>query len=282
MGEAGRPRGRVPAGAAGSGMVTGSGTYAVEVACPLDRVRFPPMCACCGASPAGTLVVRKIFWRTYSGDSSHSDRHVFPDLPVPFCRECIRAHEAAKPEPDPRVLRALRDRWLRSTIPYWLPIGIILFMASRFAPTAVESLASGERAGVLMGGGILAFFAVSLTGFLRLVLEGRAQQIADYDGDASLACVDVARGPMGVTCYLPAPPTPTLASVNFTDVTRELVVGSRRTFTFTNPDVASAFALANAENVWDPRSSRAARARWVNGLVLAMVLALAIWATLRG
>lgn len=256
--------------------VTGSGPYEVEVAARLGEVRLPALCARCGGAPTRSLTVQKMFRRV---GRRTGNEYRFERLPVPVCEACALLHEAERRPPDPALLRALRNRWLLSTIPYWIPIGIIVFMLVQLGPAALGAFAGGERVDQLVWLGVLLFFTVALLAFLRSILAARRNLIAGYGGDPNDQHVEIVRGPLGITCVLPGPPTATLAAVNFTDEDFELLAKNRRVYTFTNLDVATAFAAANADLVWEPNSPRAIRSRWAaNALfVVLAVVGVALW-----
>lgn len=260
----------------------------VEVTGDVGTLRFPAMCARCGAPPAGVLPLSKMFRRTYDNSDART-RYLHAQVSVPFCRSCVAAHDAARRPPDPRVLRRLCNRWLLSCLPYVVPIVVIVWLGSKLAPSGIEAVASRDVTGMLVWGGILAFLALSLWGFVRLVLAGRNALIADYDpGPDELypenpndCYVEFARGPLGINCILPGAPTPTLASVDFGDEKFELLASNRRAFRFANPEVGAAFAAANAERVWDPASPRAVRTRVANYVILALFMAFGLFLLVR-
>lgn len=249
--------------------VTGSGPYQVELAGGLGEVRLPDLCAHCAGAPAGTLRLHKMFRRVHRDSPT---TYLIDGLSVPFCRDCIAAHEALRQPPDPRELRRLRNRWILSTLPYWIPIGVLSWMIVQFLSNVRGAIVAGDRIELLVWLGIVLLLALGLLAFLRHVLAGRRRQIADHGGDPDDQYVEIARGLLGVTCVLPGPPTPTLAAVNFSDEDVELFDRNRRTFTFTNLEVATAFAATNADLVYLPNSPRAIRARWGRNVVLALVV----------
>lgn len=249
--------------------VTGSGPYQVEVAAGLRDVRFPPLCARCGGAPTTTLAVDKLFRRVYDDAPT---RHVYARIAMPCCEACALLHEAERRPPDPALLRRLRNQWLVRTLPYWIPIAVILWLLAQLAPSFAGALAGGERTEVLLWGAVLAFFTLCLLLFVRLVLVARRGLLAGWSGDPNAQYVQHVRGPLGIQCVIPGPPTATLGAVDFTDEEFELFDRNRRTFTFTNHDVATAFAAANADLVWEPNSPRAVRARWGRNLVAGIVV----------
>ena len=254
--------------------VTGSGPYQVEVAARLRDVRIPKLCGRCGGVPTGTLPVDKMFRRTRHERPSIQ---LFARVQVPFCQACIDLHHAERQPPDPALLRTLRNRFIVRTIPYWIPIGVILFVLKELSPPAFRAFAGGEPVEALVWAGVLGFFALCLLMFVRLVLAARRGLVADHAGDPNDQYVEYARGPLGITCIIPGPPTATVGAVDFADEDFELFARNRRTFTFRNLDVATAFAAENADHVWDPNSPTAVRARWgrkvvIGGVVVAVVV----------
>jgi hypothetical protein len=254
----------------------------VTVAGALADVRFPNLCARCAAPPAGTLPLVKMFRRIYPRKPAI---HVFGRLDVPFCRSCLAAHERARAPVDPAVPRTLRTRWLLKSLVYVIPIAVTLFFVREFVPTVASALSAGDLVRALVFGGILAIFGALLWMFVRRVIDGRRALIADHAGDPNDSYVEVVPGPMGSTCVIPGPPTPTLAAVNFDDDRMVLFEPARRTVTFTNALVAEQFATLNSALVWDPatpHARRAAGARWLVGalLLVAGIAALA-WEWMR-
>jgi hypothetical protein len=249
--------------------------HRVEVTGDIRTLRFPEICAHCGAPPAGALPLSKMFRRTHTA-SNRPTEYLFGFASVPFCGACIAAHEAARRPPDPAVLRQLRNRWLLASLPYLIPIVVLVWLAGRIAPRAVDAVVSGSRPDIFVWGGIILVIALGVRGFVRRVLAGRGMLIADHDGDPNDQYVEVARGPLGINCILPGPPTPTLASVDFADEQFEIVAPNRRAFTFSNPDVAAGFAAVNADRIWDPTSPRAVRTRRANYVILALVMTLGL------
>lgn len=254
--------------------------HRIEVTGDIRTLRFPDICACCGAAAAGALPLSKMFRRTYS-QSNHRTEYLFGYASVPFCQGCIAAHEAARRPPDPRVLRRLRNRWLLASLPYVVPIVALVWLGANIGATAVDAVVSRKVPDLFIWTGVVAVIALGVRGLVRMVLAGRKNLIADYGGDPNDQYVEVARGPLGINCILPGPPTPTLASVDFGDETFELVASNRRAFTFANPDVAAGFAAVNADRIWDPASPRAVRTRRLNRVLVALVLASGIFLLLR-
>ena len=250
----------------------------VTVAGALGDVRFPNLCARCAAPPSGTLRLVKMFRRVYPRKPAF---HVFGRLDVPFCSACLAAHERERAPVDPAVPRALRTRWLLKSLVYAIPIGVTLFFVREFVPTVARAVSAGDLVRALVFGVVLAIFGLLLWTFVRRVLDGRRALIADHAGDPNDTYVEVVPGPMGSTCVIPGPPTPTLAAVNFDDDRILLFEPARRTFTFTNALVAEQFATLNSALVWDPaapRVRRATRARWVLVvLVLGLAGAAFVW-----
>ena len=256
--------------------VTGTGPYQVEVAAGLRDVRLPHLCARCAGVPTGTLAVDKMFRRTHDDAPDHT---IFARLVVPVCQACLDLHAAERQPMDPAVLRTLRNRFILRTLPYWIPLGVILYMLGEFASPLGRAVASGEPADMLIWGAVVGVFGLLLLMFVRLVLAARRDLIADWHGDPNDQYVTHERGPLGIRCVVPGPPTGTSGAVNFADEDFELFARNRRTFTFTNLDVATAFAAENADLVWDPSSPVAVRARWGRNVVVGgiVLVAVALW-----
>jgi hypothetical protein len=235
--------------------------YRVEIAGPLADVRFPPLCARCAAPPAGKLALTKMFRHT---DSDGPTTHVFGAVAVPFCGDCLAAHERERQPPDPRVLRRLRNQFLLRLLPYVIPVAVILFMIKEFLRPTVRAFTKGDVTGALLNAVPVVFFALLGLMFWRLVLKAREQLIAPYagaphGGDPDAQYVEIVRGQFGITCVLPGPPTSTLAVVDFGDENYQFFEANRRTFTFANPAVGEQFAAVNAGLVWRPDSPSARR-----------------------
>lgn len=246
-------------------------THRVQLTGALSAVRFPSLCARCGAPPAGTLPLAKLFRRTYSESPT---THLVDQTDVPFCAPCLATHERERRPVDPRVLRGLRNGWLLKSLVYAVPIAVSLFFVKELVPDAVRAAAAGNHVRALGLAGFAAFFGLLLWMFVRMVLAGRGPLIAQYVGetqgppDVNAMYAEVVRGPLGTTCVLPGQPTSTLAAVDFTDELFAVFEPNKRTFTFANLAVATEFAAANADLVWDPRSPRAERAGRVRRVVL--------------
>jgi hypothetical protein len=242
----------------------------VRIAGDIADVRFPAECARCTAPPAGALAVTKMFRRVPSESPAY---HVYATVRVPFCRDCLAAHERERVPPDPRVLRKLRNRWLVRCLPYVIPIAVILYMIGQFVPAALRGLAGGNLTSAMIYPGVVIFFGVLLLMFVRLVLAARRDLVADYDGYPHGQYVEFVRGPLGITCVIPGPPTSTLAAVDFGDEESELFEPDKRSFRFTNHVVREHFAELNAELVWRKNSPRARRARLARRVLLVVLAA---------
>lgn len=251
----------------------------VKVTGPLHAVRLPDACAACGTPARGTLRVEKMFRRT-SGDSP--SRTIFSALDVPFCDACRAAHARELAPVDPAVLRKLRWQFVGRIVPYVFPIGVILWLFPKIlAPLARDlwkegiglRVASGAwNWGLLMGVGILAFFAFCLFGFLNLVNQARHHLTTSYVGDPNDVYVRREWLLLGRNAVIPGEPTSVLAAANFTDDVSELFEPERRTFTFRDPVFAAQFAALNAERIWSGRSPRARWARKARNVVFGVLL----------
>lgn len=248
----------------------------VEVVGSLDDVSFPELCARCAAPPAGTLPVEKMFRHAHQYSDAPT-YYVFATVRVPFCRDCLAAHARERRPVDPGVLRALRNSWIIKSLPYVFPAGVALFFLWIFVPLAVRAAAAREREDMLIWLGVSLFFALLLWIFTSMILRARWGLIADYQGDPNDTYIETVRGLVGGSCIIPRPPTPTLAAVNFTDDISAPFDPDRRTFTFTNAAVATAFASTNAELRWDPHSARARRGVWMRRVVIAGLALLGLW-----
>ena len=241
----------------------------IRITGDLSDVKFPAECLRCTAPPAGALTLTKMFRRVHS---ERPDQYVFASVRVPFCRDCLAAHERERQPPDPRVLRSLRNRWLVKCLPYVIPIVVIVYLLGQFARPALRGLAEGDVAEAAIFGAVVLFFAAMLLMFVRLVLVARHGLIANWVGDPNDQYVELVRGPLGITCVLPGPPTSTLAAVNFTDENSDLFEPDRRTFTFTNPIVREHVAALNADLVWRKNSPRARLARLARRVALVVLV----------
>lgn len=239
--------------------VTGSGPYQVELAARLREVRFADRCVRCAAPSAASVPLVKLFWRARADDTR---RQVIETVAVPVCAACAAEHAGARRAPDPAVLRRLRNRFLLRTLPYWVPIGVIVWLLVQMGPAAIDGMGGDDPWERLLWLGVVLFFGLCLAMFVRLVLVARHGLVAEQAGGAHDGRVEIVRGPLGITCVLPAPPTPVLAAVDFGDEDDALFERSRRTFTFANLDVATEFAAVNVERVHDPNAPAAIRARW--------------------
>ncbi len=250
--------------------------YRVEIAAPLADVRFPPLCARCAAPPAGKLALTKMFRHTHSESPT---TYAFGAVAVPFCGDCLAAHERERRPPEPRVLRSLRNQFLLRLLPYVIPVAVIAFMIKEFLRPTLRALTKGDVTGALLYAVPVAFFALLGLMFWRLVRKAREGLIAPYSGpyrgDPDEQYVDVVRGQLGIHCIIPGPPTSTLAAVDFGDEDYQFFEANRRTFTFANAEVGERFAAENAALVWHPDSPaarRGARLRHAALVVVAVVV----------
>ena len=256
----------------------------VQVTGPLHGLRMPDACAACGTPARGTLRVEKRFRRTSDDGPS---RWFFAALDVPFCDDCRAAHARELAPVDPAVLRRMRWRFVLRTMPYWIPIAVILWMIPKvLAPFARgltrETLALRTPGGewnwwLLLAAGVVAFFGFCLFGFLTLVSRARHDLVAPYAGDGDDVYIRRERVLLGPNAVFPGPPTSVLAAANYTDDESALFEPDRRTYTFRDPVFAAQFAALNANRLWD---AKAPRARWARKarkfLMIAFVVALAV------
>jgi hypothetical protein len=243
----------------------------VMVVGPLRHAEFPPLCARCGAEPAGTLPVTRLFWRAPHESPGY---YLTGGVEVPFCAPCIQAHRAETRPVPAEVRRRLLRAWLVKALPYLLPLGVNLWLVSVLAPNLLRALRpGGDRLEVLVWGAATAFFALLALAFFRMIRTAGSALIADPADRSAGSYVQVERGPLGCRFIVPGEPSSVLRAVTFTDDRSELFDAERHMFTFENREVADQFAELNAERRWDPRSggARAARAlRWtlMAGIVL--------------
>lgn len=253
----------------------------VEVTGDIGKVLFPALCASCGARPAGTLSLSKMFRHTYTHTrSSARTEYRYQTVSIPFCQPCISAHESARRPVDPGVVRRLRNRYLITLLPYVIPAAIIIWLGGKFGPQEIAAITARDLADALIWGSVLFLLAIALWGVLSRALAGRHALIADYvrgpddvvPENPNAYYVEFAHGPMGIHYVIPGAPTSILASVDFADEIFEIVASNRRRFTFQNATFADAFTAINAERIWDPNSPRARRTRWVSTIIIVLVL----------
>lgn len=251
------------------------GSHQVELTGALEDVRFPTLCASCGAAPpAGDVPLEKMFRRTrYRRPSTYA----FARLRVPLCRDCLGAHERARRPLDPAARRAMQRQWLVRVLPYAIPIGVQLFMIGQFAPQALAELpglvATPPRWDAVIWLGAAALFVAFLAMFLWLAVRAGRPLTTGVWTEPDATHVQTTPGPLGSTYVVAGPPTPTLAAVDFTDERVELFAPDHRAFTFASAAVASQFAALNAARAWDPASPRVRRARRAETVVVALVVA---------
>jgi hypothetical protein len=236
------------------------GPHSVIVAGPLAAVRFPNACARCAAPPAGELAIVKLFRRTYTDAPT---RYIRDRVLAPFCRQCIAMHERDRAPVAPAVLRGLRTEWLLKSLPYLFPMALQLWFVATFAPDAVRGLLQGDLVETLVLGGVTLFFGLLSWWCLEQIRAAGRELVGGYQPDPNDSYAEVVRGPLGVTCLVVGPPTPTLAAVDYGDEVFEIFEPNRRSFHFVHPLVAEQFEALNAHLVWDPTSpgSRTAAGR---------------------
>lgn len=242
----------------------------IQVTGPLHALRMPHACARCGMPARATLRVEKLFHRTRDDAPT---RHVFAALDVPFCDGCRAEHARELAPVDPAVLRRLRWTFALRVLPYLLPVGVLLWMVPTVLVPIARSLADdGERWGLAMGAGILAFFGLCLLSFVGLIARARHDLVAPSTGGPHDGYVRRARVLLGDHAVIPGPPTSVLAAANFTDDRAELFDPERRTYTFADPVFGAQFAALNAERLWDARAPRARRTRRLRTLLMIAVV----------
>lgn len=247
----------------------------VPVVGGVDDARFPELCVrCAGTAGLRTLPVVKRFWRT-SDDSSYP---VTLGVAAPFCAECIRAHQRELPPVDPAVRRRLLRGWLVAALPYFVPLGVCLWLLATLAPRLVRALAAfraDDPWEAVVWGAVCGLFGVMALAFVATIRRlGRTLTVEPARG----GYVRYERGPLGSVFTLPAEPTSALEALDFTDDCSEAFEGERHLFTFRNGEVAARFAELNAGRSWDPASPRALWARVARWVVVAAVLLFGLYA----
>jgi hypothetical protein len=71
--------------------------HRIRLHCALGGVRFPPLCANCGADATQRLRCTKAFRRATGDDTP--DSHVVSSMEVPYCDACIARHQAETKPP---------------------------------------------------------------------------------------------------------------------------------------------------------------------------------------
>lgn len=246
----------------------------VEVVGPVHAALFPGMCARCGAgADLRTLPVVKLFWRT-SDDSSY---YVTQAVDAPFCAGCVRAHERELQPIDPSVRQRLLRKWLVEALPYFVPLGVCLWLLAVFVPKLVPAVLVFRRDDAweaVVWGAVSAFFGLLALMFVQMIRRSGRSLILDPAAPVRGSYVRIERGPLGSRFTIPVEPTSALRAVDFTDDRSELFEPERHLFTFQNGEVAARFVELNAGREWDPASPRAlwARtARWVLTGVVVLV-----------
>lgn len=252
--------------------------HRVEVTGPLHEIRFPNVCASCGAArPAGDARVEKMFRRTHS---EHPTTYHFAAVHVPLCRGCLTAHERDRPPVDEAVLRRMRRQWALKVLPYVLPMGVQLFMVAQFGPKALSKLggltATPRQWDALIWLAPTLLFAGLFVLFVRMSLGAARPLIGDGWHDPNATHVRMVPGPLGAQFVVPEVPTPTLAAIDFGDEQFEIFAPNRRGFAFRSAAVAEQFAALNANLVWDAASPRAVRARRLDRILVGAVIAVAV------
>lgn len=245
---------------------------AVELTGPPEAAVFPPLCVRCGAPPAGTATVERLF-RVSGGDAP--DTHALHRVTVPACAACLAEHAAAE-RPLPRELRRrLLRGWAVGALPFVVPVGIALWLGALLAPHAAELAGPGanpvERVAFLAGAG---FVAVVLLLMLNHV-AGAGRRLVSLPEEAAYARTE--RGPLGSRLTAPVEPTPLTRAVSFGANEADLFDARRHRWRFTHADVAQAFEAANADRRWDAASPRAEAARIGRWLLFGAIGLAVLW-----
>lgn len=230
-------------------------SYRVEMVGGLGALRWPSLCAACGADSDDRLVVRKVFVRPRSRTRRGSSyrRHVIASAHVPYCASCTERHRALVPQ------RSLaRDAW-NMLWPVLIPMfgsGWFFLLSSRIA---LEEQRHGSLAFKYVWGvpalfGLIFLWCIAIGWWSSRVLRVERQT------DVTRAC-------------------------DFSDDVSWPWERERRIYALANERFARALADANAHRLWttddDRRSSRTFNAALVIGAIaIAVVWALVVLAPL--
>ncbi len=206
---------------------------------------FPRLCANCCQPATRRLTVAKVLDQVNT--KSVLAYHPF------FCDACIALHRAES-KSDPSIpLRRILHGWK-----LWIPAVGSAWGASVTLPTLLEGIGQRDRASLLLGGGLFAFFAAIAIGCV----------IAIWIGSRHLAV----RAPSSVT-----------SAVHFTGDLSQTFEPAWRRFTFRSEAYAGQFRQSNRHQIWNrqrPELHRAMTLRYylkIAGLaLLGIVLVFAI------
>jgi hypothetical protein len=243
----------------------------VPVAGPVAAARFPDACASCGATPAGTLPIEKVFRRT---DPDSPATYVYGRVDAPFCAGCLARHARELTPVDPAVVRRLALTWLARSLIYVVPIGCLVLLLADVAPGALRNAVREPSLRTLGRLVPAAFFGGLLAMLVTMALRARHGLMAGTWDDPDASYMRVVPALMGARLVVVGPPTSVVGSVDYTDDASELFDGERHVFTFRDPVIAAQFAAANAGRLWDGGSPAARRhARRRKALLVAVLAA---------
>ncbi len=198
---------------------------------------------------------------------------------APACGGCVQAHERELRPIDPEAKRRLLRGWALAALPYVVPMGVILWLLTRFVPNLLEALREGtEPVEMAVWGAVCAFFGLLGFTFWGLVMKPGRQMILT---PADTPCyVQVERGPLGGSFVAATEPTSLMRSVDFTGDISELFDPERHRYTFRNYEVAARFGELNAHREWNPASTRAQWAAMGRKAVIAAAVLFVVWVLL--
>jgi len=249
------------------------GVVAVEVVGPLHRAEFPDQCVKCGSSAKRTVPISKLYYRSSDEGPSY---YFTAGVAAPACAACIQAHERELSPIAPEVKRRLLRGWALSALPYVVPMGVILWMLTIFAPNLFQAVREGtEPVEMAIWGAVCGFFGLLGLMFWGLVMKPGRPMIHPPSNTPCYARVE--RGPLGGSFIAPAEPTALMQSVDFSGDVSELFEPERHRFSFRNYEVAARFGELNADREWDPASTRAQLAGMGRKAVIAAVVLFCIY-----
>lgn len=250
------------------------GVVAVEVVGPLKRAAFPGLCVECGAPADRAVALTKLFY--HSGN--RRSYHYADGVAAPACAGCAEAHRRELRPIDPEVKRRLLRSWAVAALPFVVPLAVITWMLTVFAPNLLDAIRDGaEPVEVAVWGAVCGFFGVMGLVFWGLVMkQGRPMMLTP--GHASPVYVQSERGPLGSSFVAPAEPTSLMRSLDFSGDISELFEPERHRFTFRNYEVAAGFSELNAHREWNPASTRAQLAARGRMVVIGLVVLGVIYA----
>ena len=249
----------------------------LRVTGPIGAMRLPDACAHCGAPPAGTLHLQKMFRRASSRSDLPSSYH-FGALNVPFCGPCLAQHERELTPIDPAVTRGLLIRYAFRVLIYVGPIGVMLYVLSGVGRRLLQVGWEGGLFdwGVALLGGAVLFLGFVLKTLVDRVRGARSLLMGGTWVDPNETYVRLVPTPVGGHYIIAGEPTRILASVDFSDDRSELFDGERHLFRFSDPVFGAQCAALNAERIWDGTAPAARRARRLRTVVFVVVLVIGV------